>query len=167
MNLIKSTFALVLLACTNAMAAPATDASIQELLEITQVRKMVDGLLVQIEGQMNAEIQKSLGAKTPTASQQQAIDKMKEKMMALTRSELAWDKQEPMNVRLYKEVFTEEEVSSLVAFYKTPAGQALINKMPMLIQKAMSNVQATLGAMMPRMQAIQKEFAAEMKAAGK
>ena len=73
MNIFKSSFILALFACTNVMAAPATDASIQELMEVTQARKMMDGVATQVEGQMGAAIQKSLKGKTPTAAQQQAI----------------------------------------------------------------------------------------------
>ena len=167
MNIFKSTFILALLACTTAMAAPPSDASIQELLEITQARKMIDGMLVQMEGQMDIAIQKSLNGKVPSTSEQQVISKMKEKMMALERSELAWEKFEPLILRINKETFTAEEVQGMLAFYKTAAGQALINKMPQLMEKTMANAQAMIGAMVPRMQAIQKEFAADMKAANK
>jgi hypothetical protein len=92
---------------------------------------------------------------------------MKNNMVALLQGDLAWEKLEPMYLRLYTESFTEEEVGGMLAFYKTPAGQAVINKMPVLMQKTMLEVQKMSSGLAPRMQEIQKDFAAEMKSAEK
>ncbi len=165
MYIFKGTLIAALFAASTAIAAPVSGASLRELLEVTQSRKLVDNMRAQVEAQIGNDIQKSLDGKTPNAKEQQAISKMKDRMIALTVSELTWEKLEPMYMRMYKEAFTEEEVGGLLAFYKTPAGQALITKMPMLMQKIMAEVQTMVGAMVPRMQSIQKEFAADMKEA--
>ena len=92
---------------------------------------------------------------------------MKDRMVALVQGEFAWEKLEPMYLRIYKESFTEEEVAGMLSFYKTPAGQAVIYKMPALMQKSMLEVQKMMFGFAPQIQKIQQDFVAEMIAASK
>ena len=55
----------------------------------------------------------------------------------------------------------------MVAFYKTPAGQAVINKLPALTQKTMLEVQQMLMRLQPQLQQLQQEFISEITAASK
>ena len=92
---------------------------------------------------------------------------MQNRMVSLMQGELAWEKLKPMYVRLYKESFSEEELTGMLDFYKTPAGQAVIQKMPVLMQKTMLEVQKMLSEATPQMQKVEADFIAEMKAASK
>jgi hypothetical protein len=148
-----------------AMAAPPSDGSLKQLLAVTQARKLLDGMRAQFDSLMNNAIQQELKGKTPTAKQQQAIANMRKRMVALMQGALAWEKIEPMYLRLYKESFTEEEVAGMLSFYKTPAGQAVINKMPVMMQKTMLELQKMMSGMAPQMQKIEQDFVAELKAA--
>ena len=69
--------------------------------------------------QRAAQMTAPLQGKQPTAKQQAAITRMKQRMVGVVQEELAWDKLEPIYVRLYQESFSEEEVKDIVAFYKT------------------------------------------------
>ena len=51
-------------------------------------------------------------------------------------------------------------IQGMLAFYRTPAGQAVIEKMPLVMQNTMQAVQERMGAMMP---AMQKMIAEEME----
>ncbi len=165
MKLAKRLLCVLAFASSVAMAAPASEASIHELLEVTQVHKLLDGIQSQYAGMMDAGVQQALKGKVPTARQQQAIDKMKTRMLGLMKDTLAWGKLEPSYVRLYTETFSEDEVAGMLAFYRTPAGQAVINKMPLLMQKNMVLVQQILAGVTPQIQQIQRDFIAEIKAA--
>lgn len=166
MNAFRSLLLVLLLGSTCAAAAPATESSIKQLLSITQTRRLVDSIRGQLDMLMNNAIQQALAGKTPTSKQQQAITKMKSRMGAVMQGELAWDKLEPMYVRLYKETFSQEEIAGMLSFYQTPSGQAVISKMPSLVQKSMGEMQKTVAEATPKMQKIQADFVAEMKAAG-
>ena len=72
-----------------------------------------------------------------------------------------------MYVRIYTESFTEDEVSGMISFYRTPIGQAAIHKMPLLMQKTMMEVQKSMAGTAPQMQKAQEEFLAEIKEASK
>ncbi len=158
---------VILFAPATAMAAQASDGSIKQLLAVTKAEKLIDGMRTQLDSAMNNSIQQALNGQAPTAKQQQVISKMKNRMVSLLQGELSWEKLEPMSVRLYKESFTEEEVDGMLTFYKTPAGQAVIGKMPVLMQKTMFEMQKMTSDMVPKMQSIEQDFRAELAAASK
>lgn len=167
MNVLRSTLIALLLCSTTAIAAPASESSIKQLLTVMQAQKLVDGMRAQFDSLMNNAVQQALQGKAPTPKQQQAIANMKNRMVAIMQGELAWEKLEPMYLRLYKESFSEEEVAGMLAFYKTPTGQAVIYKMPVLMQQTMLEVQKMFSGMTPKMQKVQEQFAVEMVSASK
>ncbi|WP_234083722.1 DUF2059 domain-containing protein [Azonexus sp. R2A61] len=161
----KILLASLLFATTAAFAEPASEASIRQLLEVTQARELIDGMHTQIDAMTNAGIDQALAGKTPSDGEQQAIDNMKRKIGLLMRDELAWQRMEPIYLRLYRETLSEDEVVGMLDFYRTPAGQAMIRKMPLLMQKLMPELQGMMATMMPKMQKIQRDFLTDMKAA--
>ncbi|NNM81178.1 MAG: DUF2059 domain-containing protein [Burkholderiales bacterium] len=165
MNFFRAMLAMLLLASSVAMATPATDRSIDELLTVTEAKSLVDRMQGQIGGLMKGSVGQALKGRSPTAKEQKAIDHMLERTSALLKANLSWEKLEPMYVRLYKETFSEEEVKGMLAFYRTPSGQAVIHKMPLLMQKVMLETNTMIRSMSPEMQKIQQDFASEMGAA--
>jgi hypothetical protein len=69
-----------------------------------------------------------------------------------------------MYVRVYQKSFSQEEVDGMIAFYKTPTGQALLNKMPLVMQNTMTEMQQMIQPMMKRVQQMQQEIVAEIQA---
>jgi hypothetical protein len=55
----------------------------------------------------------------------------------------------------------------MIVFYKTPAGQAVIAKMPAVMQHTIEEMQQTMGPVMQKMQKLQQDVVAEMKAENK
>jgi hypothetical protein len=149
-----------------ALAAPAKDSTIEELMKVVKTRKLMDSMRAQMDVLMDNSVKAALHGKTPNTKQQAAIDKMKKRMVGMLDDELSWKRFEPLSIKLYKETFTEEELQGMLKFYKTPAGQAVINKMPTLMQKTMMAVQGMTQDMEPRLQQIEEDFQKEMAAAG-
>lgn len=166
MTAIRLLLAALFFSATAATAEPASEASIRELLTVTQARELVDSMNTQLDEQMSTGIRIALGERKPTPKQQRAIDNMKGKMLVVMRGELAWERMEPMYIRVYRESLSEEEVAGMLAFYRTPAGQALIRKMPLMMQKIMPEIQGLMGSAIPKLEQAQREFMAEMNAAG-
>jgi hypothetical protein len=65
---------------------------------------------------------------------------------------------------IYSSVFSKEELTSLGAFYSTPAGQSMVAKQPQVQEKMMQVMMPKMAEIGPKMQAAMKDFAAEMKA---
>lgn len=167
MKILKYGLVILLFSANAAMAAPASDSSVKQLLNVTQARKLLDGMRGRVGALMDSSIKQALQGHKPNAKQKKAIKRMETRMVALMQKTLTWKKLEPVYIRLYKQSFTEKEVKEMLAFYRTPAGQAVIHKMPVLIQKTMHEVQAMTYSMMPQMQKIQKDFIDDMQAAEK
>jgi hypothetical protein len=165
MNPLKSLLLLLLFFSTAAFAAPASESSIRELLAVTRAEKLLDTMLGQFDTVRKNAVQLALAGNSPSPEEQQSIDRMTRKTIGLLQAELTWEKLEPVYLRLYQDSFSEEEVQAMLDFYRSPAGQSVIGKMPVLMQRSMAEVQAMLAALTPKMQKILQDFAAEMKEA--
>ncbi len=87
------------------------------------------------------------------------------KFAEVMRQEFTWAKLQPIYVNIYQESFTQEEIDGLIAFYRSPAGDALVKKMPLVLQKSMGAMQGMLGPMAEKMKAAMQEAMAEAKIA--
>ncbi len=144
-------------------AEPASAEAIEQLLAMTKAEALLDTMYANADQMMRQSMRQSVGNRTLTAQQQRALDEMPAKFVAIMRQELNWATLKPMYVRIYQESFEQEEIAGLIAFYGTPAGQALITKMPVVMQKSMSIVQDQMRTLIPRMGQVVEQ---SMKEAG-
>ena len=168
---------LVLVLCTslvqaaeNPSAAPSaapTEASIKQLLEVSQSRKLVESVMTQMDNLMLQSIAQATKGQPIPPKVQNDIDKRRNELLAMMRELLDWKKLEPMYVRIYQKTFTQPEVDGMIAFYKTPAGQAVMSKMPAAMQNTIDEMQQMMGPVMQKMQQMQQDVVAEMKAESK
>jgi hypothetical protein len=84
-------------------------------------------------------------------------------MAAILKEELSWDKVKDQYVQAYREMFSQEEIDGLIAFYQTPAGQSLVSKQPELAKRTMAILQQRMAPVMQRIQKISEETALELK----
>jgi hypothetical protein len=125
-------------------AAWADDASrtakAEELMQLTNsdqsLKQMVDHA---------RDITKAQTAKTelPDELKDQA-QQIQDKMAQAIADHLNWDKLKPAFLKLYTDTFTEEELDGMIAFYKSPAGKAVLAKMPALTPKWVQTVQSAM-----------------------
>ena len=120
-----------------AHAEPATDASIERLMTLTQVERSVEGMYSHLEQMSRAAAFEAAGRQL-TPEEQARFDARREKMMAAVREEVSWARMKPAYVKLYRDAFSEEELRGAIAFYESPAGQAFMQKMPAVMEGAMT-----------------------------
>lgn len=139
-----------------AQAAPASTESIEQLLATAQVEKLVDSMQAQMDGMMKSVAQQALDAKKLSPEDRRKTEaKMNEvfaKIVPVLKSELSWSRLKDMYVQIYRESLTQEEVDGLIAFYGTPAGKALLEKMPVIMQKSMTSMQQRMAPVMQEME---------------
>jgi len=82
----------------------------------------------------------------------------------LVFQQLSWDSLKPDFIQIYSEVYTEQELKDLTAFYKTPLGQTLMEKMPDLQAKTMEIMQKRMVALMPAIRAAVTDAVQKAKA---
>ena len=74
----------------------------------------------------------------------------------LANAELGCDI-EFFNRIIYKQSFTQKEVNGMLDFYKSEPGQAVIAKMPLVMQNTMQAMQARMNTTFPKLQKLQQD----------
>ena len=159
---------IILLSLTSLQVAVAaelmaTEESVRQLMQVTESKKLLDGMMGQIDSLMQSSMKQALGGISPSAEQQAAMDEMRQKIVAVLHEELKWETLEPKFIDLYRQSFTEHEVMGMIKFYKTPAGQAVITKMPMVMQRSMAMMQELMISIMPKLQQIEADATAKVR----
>lgn len=154
----------LVLAICSAADAPPTDASIKQLLEVSHVRTLLDSMTTQMDSLMKNAMAQATQGQQITPEVQQEIDQVQADVKSQMKSVLDWSKLEPMYVRIYQKSFNQQEIDGMLAFYKTPTGQAVLSKMPLVLQNTMTEVQQLLQPMMQHLQQKQHEIAAKVQA---
>ncbi len=139
----------VLALLLSAGAASADEASktakIEEIFQITNAKQMVQQVLEQMRSMQRAQIANMAPAARPKAEEEQ------NKMSQVLAERMSWDKLQPRLITLYAETFTEEELEGTLAFYKSPAGRAMLEKMPALMGRTMIMAQEMMADALPEM----------------
>ncbi len=143
---------------------PASEASIKRLMEISNSKKLVDSALLQMNSIMKTTMKQALADQALTPEQQKIMLETQDKLTDVVKEEMTWDTLEPMFLDIYQKTFTQKEVDGMLAFYKSPAGQAVIKKMPQVMQTTMQITQARMSKLIPKMQQIAEEGLEKMKA---
>jgi hypothetical protein len=143
--------------------APASEASIREMLELTNAQQMLAGMKGQMNAMMNASAQNATRGQTVTPERQAILDRMAAKMSAVVTDMLNWDSLLPIYIRTYRDSFTQDEIDGVIKFYKSPAGKAYVKKLPLAMQNVMREMQDLLKPLQEKMAAIQKESMQELK----
>jgi hypothetical protein len=148
--------------CHLAFAADSkpSEQSIKELLAVSEVKKLTDDITGQVDSIMEIitqQVTQGEQGEKLSAADQKILDDMKTQMANALKQEMKWESLEAYYIQIYRETFTQDEVNGILAFYKTPAGQATIKKMPVLMQQAMVETQARMFRLMGQFEEMQKE----------
>ena len=164
----KILLALALMASIPAFAqsSPPSEASVRELLEVTNGKSVLEGAWNQLDGLMEKAMKDAIGNKPVTEKQEKIMAAMRAETVDLIRSEMSWDKMEPMYIRQYSQTFSQAEIDGMLAFYKSDAGKAVTAKMPQLVQILMQDVLSLLQGTMPMIRAISDKYIEQIKDAG-
>jgi uncharacterized protein len=150
-------------AATAANSAPASDASIREMLELTNAQQMIESMKGQMSTMMNTAMQNATKDQTVTPARQEILDRMKAKMSTVVTDMLNWDQLLPLYLRTFRASFTQDEIDGVIKFYKSPAGRAYVKKLPLVMQNVMKEMPEIMKPMQEKMAAIQKETIQELK----
>src|SRR5436309_9263691 len=113
----------IVLALTCSIALPTgfaaeqqpTEASIKQLLEVTQVRKFLESTMAQMDALMKQATQQVTQGQKITPEVQKQIDQGQTEAISMMKEILDWNKLKPMYVRIYQKSFNQEEIDSMIA----------------------------------------------------
>jgi hypothetical protein len=157
--------AILICVCVSAVRADEASkaAKVEEFLKVSHVEQtLTQGMAMMLNQAKSGLVQKMLDV-TPTPEQTKANDELQDKLGAILTRALSWEKLKPEYVKLYASAYAEEELDGIVAFYKSPAGQAMISNSPSIMAKSSVIVQQQLASAMPEIQKLLKEVEAPKK----
>lgn len=165
----KIWLAIVLVASWPAFAADTapSEASIRELISITDARKLVEGIYAQMDGMMEQAMKQALNGKSVTPEQEKVMAEYRGKVVDVMREEMAWTDLEPIYIDLYSKSFSQSEIDGMLKFYKSEAGKAVIAKLPLLTNNLMQTMMGRMQTIMPRIGKLAEEYVPKIRDAGK
>lgn len=152
-----------LLACGTAHAEKPTEASVKELLVLTNSQQILKSTEAQMDAVMKNMMKTAMKDQTVNAEQQKIMDKFRDKIITIHKSEMTWDKLEPIFIEIYSNSLSQEEVDGIAAFYRTPAGKAYVSKIPVIVQQSMGAMQKVIAPMMEKMMDASKKMTEELR----
>jgi uncharacterized protein len=167
MKTMRHGFALPLLMLAGAAFAndaPPSDASLQELASVSREQEAFNGLKPQLDAMITASVNQVSKGRSMTPERQAVVDRMREKIIGAFNESFNFESLQAITVRIYQATYTQDEVDGLIAFYKTPAGQALINKKPLMLQNMMDEMRVLMRPLVQRIEQIKGEADQEIKA---
>lgn len=141
-----------------------TSESIEKLLTLTKSEALYESSIDGMDGMMKDMMSQALGQQKVTPEQQKAIDQLPAKILALFKEDFKYALLKPIFIQIYSESFSQNEIDAMLTFYQTPAGTAVIDKMPIVMQKSMKMTQEMMAKTMPKMiQMLEENFKETLK----
>jgi hypothetical protein len=144
--------------------APPSDDSLREMFTLAHTEETMNGMKPQLDAIITSSMKEVSQGKEITPERQAIMDRMREKLVAAYNETFSFDPLHLLLMRVYQATYTQDEVDGLIAFYKTPAGRALINKAPLMAQNLMGEMQSAMRPLMQRIGQIKRETDQEIKA---
>ncbi|WP_428243445.1 DUF2059 domain-containing protein [Gynuella sp.] len=149
---------LLLCSFTAVAADSSKEAKVVELMDLMNMNALIDNMYAQMEPMLQ-NVSKELDIKP---SEQPLFDQYYKDVVAIMKADFSWEKMQPGMIDLYSRQFSEQEIDDMLAFYKTETGQAVLKKMPQLMQASMQLSQTLMQSAMPKMQARVKQLSNEL-----
>ena len=156
----RSALLLALTLCLP-LAAHADDASrrakAQEMITLIHTDRMVQQVSTNFMKQLSAAGEKLIGPNATPENKTQ-LTNFEKKFSDMIDSQIGWKVMEPQLTDIYSKTFTEEELTGILAFYKSPPGIALVEKMPAVNGEATQLLQSRMAVLQPQMKQMYEDF---------
>jgi len=87
-----------------------------------------------------------------------------DKLFNIMEQTLSWQTLKEDMISIYVNAFSEDELKGMLAFYKSPVGLSVIEKMPAAMQQSMITMQRRMPKLQEQLKQISEELAEEIKA---
>jgi hypothetical protein len=160
--------ALLMALTVGCCCARADDASkrakAEQLFMLLHMDTMMDKLLSGVKKQVQQITESMPGAAQATPEQKKQIVDFQQRVMDTVNGKIGWKALEPDFINLYATTYTEEELDGIVAFYKSPVGQRMIEKTPELTTKSTQITQQKMSELQPVLNQMVQDFMKQMAA---
>ena len=153
------------LACAStAWSAPPTDASLNQLLELTHSENLLMSAYGDLEHSMLQGAQAGLQGRQASPEEQQLLKDYARDVGAVLREGMSWTKLKPVMLTSYRETYTQEEVNAQIAFYSSPVGRAVAAKMPIMMRRSAEASQQLMVPLVPQLERINQRLRVQLRA---
>jgi hypothetical protein len=133
-------------------------AKVKELFAVMHMDHSLDRMRSAMEQQVQATAKNASGTEQMTPEKKKIQQEFVDNSMKVVDENFGWTVLESAYVKLYADTYTEPELDGILAFYKSPAGQAMLTKTPELSGGVMQIVHGHMGDFQPKMQALQQLY---------
>ena len=144
--------------------APASDASVRELMAVSDMAKLVGDIEAQTEVTLQAAANQMLQGREVTPGQRAIVEDMVRQMAAILSDAMSWQVMEGKFAEIYRRSFSEAEVRAMIDFYRSPGGQAVLRKMPVVMQASMELAAEQIASVAPKLRELQRQTTARLAA---
>lgn len=169
-KLLKRSLALLMVTflplLAQAQAQTPSDASIDTLFKVTDVEATLKASLAdadEMAKNMLVNMLQDMGTELNEA-QQKVVGDGVDKMMIVWTDMFGWDALKPSMVKVYKELYTQEEVDAMIEFYQTPVGRSIISKQAQATKRVTNLMTEGMQKAVLKIVDIQKEISDGIKA---
>jgi hypothetical protein len=163
-SMIVGSFLLCCTAWAQTQASqPPSKESVQKLVGLLHVEKVLEAVHAQTEASMKAALQQALqGQLSP--EEQHAVDRFRIRSTAITNEWLTMEHFMPMYIQIYEENLSQQEVDGLIAFYSSPTGKAFVEKLPAISQAILAKTSVMMAPMMEKLREAGDDMKTELEA---
>jgi uncharacterized protein len=144
--------------------AQATVAEADAVLQKMRFEEMI-GKAMEAQQKAMAKSMSGMMGKNLPPEEQAKMTEFQQKMMAVMFAEMDIPGMRQDVAKVYAETFSSAELKAQSDFYSTPAGQAMIDKQPVIQERMTELMMPRMMKAMPKVQAMAQDFAKEQRAA--
>ena len=152
------TISICLFPCITS-AVPPTDQAVNKLIQVMNLDQLLQRTLQQIRPQLDQQaylvVQNIVKHEQLTPQEQTVANQLADKLYAQSKKNTSWQELKPIYQKIYKDVYSAEEVQAQIDFYSSPIGQSILNKAPQVAQESMKIMSSRLAN---SMQMAEKDF---------
>ncbi|MDI6523941.1 DUF2059 domain-containing protein [Pseudomonas otitidis] len=138
----------IVLACASGQVfadAASHAANAERFLKLAHADKLTVPVYAQVQQMFAQNFQK---ANAPV-DKKATLERYQAKANAALDKAVGWDKLKPELVKIYTTNFSESELKDLIAFYESPLGKKVLEKMPSLTAQSAELTQSRLESAVP------------------
>ena len=133
---------------------------VEDLLQTIKVDQMTKPL----HDQMRAMMEQQFTQMGASEDMKPILKKYLDKLFNIMQQDLSWQNLKDDMIGIYVNVFSEDELKGMLAFYKSPVGQSVISKMPAAMQQSMMLMQKRMPKLEEQIKKIAEELARDIEA---
>ncbi len=138
------------------------EAKVKELFAVMHMERNLDEMMQSMRIQVKMFAENGEGSQPMTPAKKTIEQNFINNALQVVNQSFSWPVMEPAYIKLYMGTYTESELDGMLAFYKSPAGQAMLNNDTHLKAGVMQIVHSHMGEFESKMQALQAQYKQKM-----